>query len=74
MLYIGLVLIDCVLLQQTVLDSIHTDDPTFSGSGYTSLAIIYTVFALCNWLAPSMISVLGPRLTMFIGGLIYTSV
>ncbi|XP_054283859.1 UNC93-like protein MFSD11 isoform X3 [Macrosteles quadrilineatus] len=58
-------------IEKTVLDSITRDDPTFTGNGYTSLAIIYTVFALCNWLAPSLISVLGPRVTMLLGGIIY---
>uniref|UniRef100_A0A1B6FCW5 UNC93-like protein MFSD11 n=1 Tax=Cuerna arida TaxID=1464854 RepID=A0A1B6FCW5_9HEMI len=58
-------------IEQTVLESIHKEDPTFTGNGYTSLAIIYSVFAVCNWLSPSMISVLGPRLTMFVGGIIY---
>lgn len=58
-------------IEKTVLDSIKTDDPNFTGDGYTSLAIIYFVFALCNWLAPSMISILGPRVTMIFGGVIY---
>ena len=37
----------------------HVDG--FSGSGYTSLATIYTVFAAANWLAPSIVVLLGNR-------------
>ena len=51
--------------------SISKDDPTFTGSGYTSLAIIYTVFATCNWLAPSYISVTGPRISILTGAVCY---
>ncbi|XP_049835274.1 UNC93-like protein MFSD11 [Schistocerca gregaria] len=58
-------------IEKTVLDSIQADDPEFRGDGYTSLAVIYAVFAVCNWLAPSIISVVGPRLTMVIGGITY---
>ncbi|CAB0041671.1 unnamed protein product [Trichogramma brassicae] len=54
-------------IEQNVLDSISKDDPNFKGNGYTSLAIIYATFALCNWLAPSFISVTGPRTSIVIG-------
>jgi hypothetical protein len=59
------------LFQKTILDSIRQDDNSFEGDGYTSLAVIYAVFAVCNWLAPSIISVAGPRLTMIIGAVTY---
>lgn len=58
-------------IEQTILQSISTDDPTFKGDGYTSLAIIYAGLAICNWLAPSAISICGPRGAMFIGSLTY---
>jgi hypothetical protein len=54
-------------LQKTVLESISKDDPNFHGDGYTSLAIIYATFALCNWLAPSFISMTGPRTSIIVG-------
>jgi Ion channel regulatory protein UNC-93 len=57
--------------QKTVLDSIHADDPTFTGDGYISLAIIYAVFAICNWIAPPVISLTGPRCAMLIGAVAY---
>ncbi|XP_063234386.1 UNC93-like protein MFSD11 isoform X2 [Bacillus rossius redtenbacheri] len=56
---------------KTVLDSINRDDPSFTGDGYTSLAVIYAVFAVCNWVAPSIISVSGPRVAMLIGAATY---
>lgn len=53
--------------QKTVLTSITADDPSFTGDAYTSLAIIYAVLSACNWLAPSYISVTGPRVAIFTG-------
>ncbi len=35
--------------------------PGFTGSGYVSLAVVYTVFAAANWIAPPVVAVLGPR-------------
>ncbi|KAF9806441.1 hypothetical protein SFRURICE_001236 [Spodoptera frugiperda] len=58
-------------IEKTVLDSISHDDPGFTGDGYTSLAIIYATLAICNWMAPSIITITGPRGAMFIGGLTY---
>lgn len=57
--------------QKTVLDSITADDPNFTGDGYISLAIIYGVFAICNWIAPPVISLTGPRCAMLIGAVAY---
>ena len=36
-----------------------------------SLAIIYTVFALANFIAPPICNLFGPRIAMFIGGICY---
>ncbi|CAL4072875.1 unnamed protein product [Meganyctiphanes norvegica] len=58
-------------MQQVVIKSIQHDDPTFQGSGYISLAVIYAVFATFNWLSPSCLSLMGPKLTMIIGGITY---
>ncbi|KAE8743668.1 hypothetical protein FOCC_FOCC010709 [Frankliniella occidentalis] len=57
--------------RQTVLQSITDDDPSFTGTGYTSLAVIYAVFAVCNWAAPSIISVIGPRAAICLGAVTY---
>ncbi|XP_058797191.1 UNC93-like protein MFSD11 [Phymastichus coffea] len=58
-------------IQKAVLESIGKDDPNFKGDGYVSLAIIYGVFALCNWLAPSFISMTGPRTSVVVGSACY---
>ncbi|XP_027237310.1 UNC93-like protein MFSD11 [Penaeus vannamei] len=58
-------------MQQVVIKSIQRDDSNFKGSGYISLAVIYAVFATFNWLAPSCLSFLGPKLTMIVGGVTY---
>ncbi len=65
-------------IQTTILNSARNPNstgyvPGFDGVGYTSLAIIYGVFSASNWIAPSVVAVLGPRLTMFVGGLTYAS-
>ncbi|XP_037797122.1 uncharacterized protein LOC119592370 [Penaeus monodon] len=60
-----------ICVQQVVIKSIQLDDPSFRGSGYISLAVIYAVFATFNWLAPSCLSFLGPKLTMIVGGVTY---
>lgn len=58
-------------IQQTVIKSLKLDDPTYYGDGFTSLAIVYGAFAVANWLTPSVISVIGPKVTMIIGGTLY---
>ncbi|KAK5642293.1 hypothetical protein RI129_008460 [Pyrocoelia pectoralis] len=58
-------------IQKTILDSIAQEDENFSGDGYTSMAIIYAVFAVFNWLAPSVISLGGPKVAMFYGSVTY---
>ena len=42
-----------------------------AGAGYNALAIVYIVFAVANWLAPSIIAYTGPRLAMIVGGIVY---
>ncbi|XP_002732131.1 UNC93-like protein MFSD11 [Saccoglossus kowalevskii] len=64
------------MISETVLKSYNTEyhnktDTTFRGSGYTSLAIIYSVFAASNWVAPSVVSVIGPKKSMLAGGVMY---
>lgn len=58
-------------IEKTVLQSINKDDPSFTGEAYTSLATIYGVFATCNWLAPSYISMTGPRVAILTGAVCY---
>ncbi|KAM8706517.1 hypothetical protein ACLKA7_010736 [Drosophila subpalustris] len=58
-------------IEKTILDSIAQEDSSFKGEGYTSLAIIYLFFSLSNWLAPSFMSVTGPRVAIVVGALTY---
>nr|XP_018916429.1 PREDICTED: UNC93-like protein MFSD11 [Bemisia tabaci] len=58
-------------LQKTLLASAHDDNPNFNVDGYTLSGVIYTSFSLSVLLTPSVISSIGPRLTMFIGALCY---
>nr|XP_023023636.1 UNC93-like protein MFSD11 [Leptinotarsa decemlineata] len=58
-------------IEKTILSSITSEDPTFTGNAYYSLAIIYVVFSIFNWAAPSVISVIGPKFSMVLGGCAY---
>ena len=56
-------------VQPVILDSARNETsdgfvPGFSGDGFVSVAIVYAVFTLANFFAPSVVSVLGPRFTM----------
>lgn len=58
-------------IQKTILDSISDEDSSFKGDGYISMAVIYAVMAICNWTAPSVISLVGPRIAMIFGAITY---
>ncbi|KAI9515283.1 DUF895 domain membrane protein [Dissostichus eleginoides] len=60
----------CGNIEQTVIKSFNNTD--FHGSGYTSMAIIYGVFSASNLIAPSVVTVIGPQLSMFFSGLLYS--
>lgn len=60
----------CGNIEQTVLKSFNSTD--FHGSGYTSMAIIYGVYSTCNLIAPSVVALIGPQLSMFFSGLLYS--
>ncbi|BFZ02855.1 hypothetical protein BsWGS_05894 [Bradybaena similaris] len=60
----------CSMVEKTVLDSAAVNG-TFTGNGYTSLGILYAVFSVSNWAAPSFVCFAGPRASMFIGSLFY---
>ncbi|XP_072298806.1 UNC93-like protein MFSD11 [Eucyclogobius newberryi] len=61
----------CGNIEQTVLISFNGTD--FHGTGYTSMAIIYGVFSASNLIAPSVVAVIGPQLSMFFSGLLYSA-
>uniref|UniRef100_A0A8D8YGK7 UNC93-like protein MFSD11 n=1 Tax=Cacopsylla melanoneura TaxID=428564 RepID=A0A8D8YGK7_9HEMI len=54
-------------LQKTLLASVHDEVPSFQGDGYTSLGILYSMFAISIWFSPSIIAVTGPVVAMVIG-------
>ncbi|KAK7002887.1 UNC93-like protein MFSD11 [Biomphalaria glabrata] len=58
------------MVEKTVLDS-EAKESNFTGSGYTSLGILYVSFSVSNWAAPSFVTFAGPRVSMFIGSLFY---
>ncbi|KAG5888104.1 hypothetical protein JTB14_021901 [Gonioctena quinquepunctata] len=58
-------------IEKAILTSIAEEDDTFHGKAYYSLAIIYVVFSLFNWTAPSVISIIGPKFSMVLGGVAY---
>uniref|UniRef100_A0AAX7TVE9 Major facilitator superfamily domain containing 11 n=1 Tax=Astatotilapia calliptera TaxID=8154 RepID=A0AAX7TVE9_ASTCA len=60
----------CGNVEQTVVKSLGNS--TFTGSGYHSLGIIYGVFSFSNLLAPMIVTVIGPKFTMFLSGLLYS--
>uniref|UniRef100_A0A3Q0RBE1 Major facilitator superfamily domain containing 11 n=1 Tax=Amphilophus citrinellus TaxID=61819 RepID=A0A3Q0RBE1_AMPCI len=60
----------CGNVEQTVVKSL--ENSTFTGSGYHSLGIIYGVFSFSNLLAPMFVTVIGPKITMFLSGLLYS--
>lgn len=58
-------------IEQTVINSIKTDEPTFNGDGYTSLAVIYALLSISNWITPSVLSKIGPIIAMLLGAFTY---
>ncbi|XP_043567625.1 UNC93-like protein MFSD11 isoform X3 [Chiloscyllium plagiosum] len=60
----------CGNIEQTVIRSLTNS--SFSGSGYNSLAIIYGVFSASNLIAPSVVAVVGPKMSMVFSGVVYS--
>jgi len=59
-------------VQTSVLNSIKRDGSyIFKNKGYVSLAIIYAVFSVANFIAPPIVSKVGPRIALLLGGLCY---
>nr|XP_018915818.1 PREDICTED: UNC93-like protein MFSD11 [Bemisia tabaci] len=60
-------------IQKTLLVSAHDDNTNFNVDGYTLAGVTYSSFAISLFLVPSIISLIGPRLTMFIGAACYVA-
>ncbi|XP_054713785.1 LOW QUALITY PROTEIN: UNC93-like protein MFSD11 [Uloborus diversus] len=61
----------CGMIQKTVITSMKKSYENYDGDGYISLAVVYAVFSVSNWIAPSIICKLGPKVSMILGGLTY---
>ncbi|KAG8177635.1 hypothetical protein JTE90_019662 [Oedothorax gibbosus] len=61
----------CGMIQNIVITSMKEDYSNYDGNGYISLAVVYTAFAISNWLAPSIICTIGPKISMLLGGATY---
>ncbi|CAG0921942.1 unnamed protein product [Notodromas monacha] len=59
------------LIEKTVLASVKAESKDFGGDAYVSLGIVYAFFAVSNWLAPSVVSIVTPKWTMVIGAVPY---
>lgn len=60
----------CGNVEQTVVKSLGNE--TFSGNGYYSLGIIYGIFSFSNLLAPTIVAVIGAKVSLFLSGLLYS--
>ena len=64
-------------IQATILNSAQNATSTgyvdgFTGDGFTALALVYAVFSVFNWFSPSVVSIMGPRITLLVGGVIFS--
>ncbi|CAI6344539.1 unnamed protein product [Macrosiphum euphorbiae] len=59
-------------IEETLLKSVQNEYPSFTGDGYTSLSISYFVFAMANWISPSIVNYTGCKIAMIIGAVCYT--
>jgi hypothetical protein len=50
---------------------VKAEDPSFTGNGYVSLCIIYAVFALGSWVAPSVVAVIRAKWSMVFSAMVY---
>lgn len=60
------------MFQKTIMNSIKDESPEYEGDGYFGLTLLYASFSGCLWLAPSIISMIGPAKTMLVSTLGYT--
>lgn len=60
------------VLQKTIVSSITDEKPDFKVDGYTVYSVIYIIFSVSLWLGPSLVSMIGPKLTMIFSAIGYT--
>ncbi|XP_074597121.1 UNC93-like protein MFSD11 isoform X2 [Brevipalpus obovatus] len=63
------------IIQKNVVQAINSEyNKAWNGkewNAYNSLAILYAVFSLANWIAPSTVALLGPKVSMILSALTY---
>ncbi|XP_015788544.1 UNC93-like protein MFSD11 [Tetranychus urticae] len=63
------------MIQETVVKGVNQEYAKqwngHSWSGYTSLSIVYLVFSIANWIAPSIVAIFGPKTSMIMAAVIY---
>ncbi|RWS10098.1 UNC93-like protein MFSD11 [Dinothrombium tinctorium] len=62
------------MIQNAVIDGINDEFSkqwNLKWSGYYSFCIIYAVLSIANWIAPSVVAAIGPRVSMILGALTY---
>merc|ERR1711936_1026366 len=63
-------------LQPLIFESTRNKDSSgyvegFTADGFTGLAMIYISFAVFNWVAPLIVILIGPKLSLILGGCTY---
>lgn len=61
----------CSMVEKTVLDSEAKHSNGTVGDAYTGLGILYAVFSVSNWAAPSFVALTGPKIAMICGAFLY---
>ena len=57
---------------KNVIDSVSKEtNGTYDGNAYYSSSIIYAVFSVSNWIAPSVVAAIGLKLSLFAGAITY---
>ncbi|KAK9510127.1 hypothetical protein O3M35_004975 [Rhynocoris fuscipes] len=54
-------------MQKTINTSITEDKPDYHVDGYISMGLIYLIYGIFLWLAPSLVAAVGAKWSMFIG-------
>ncbi|XP_073987581.1 UNC93-like protein MFSD11 isoform X2 [Rhodnius prolixus] len=56
-------------MQKTINASIKQDKPWYNVDGYVSLGLVYLVYGIFLWLAPSVVALVGTKLALLIGAM-----
>ncbi|XP_019870877.2 UNC93-like protein MFSD11 [Aethina tumida] len=59
------------MLEKVILESVEEENPDFDVDGYICLCILFSSFSISNWITPSIISLIGPRLCIAFGSMTF---